>query len=117
MKDLVLWWIGDGTSLIVRYILLAAVWFAGILINTKKQSFAGWMILCLWGAVALAAAVGPVWMALVDKNQYVGMEAFTGLAYAVYALEGFFAGLVYAVLMAWTIAHTCNWKSGRRDNI
>ena len=52
MKDLVLWWIGDGTSLIVRYILRAAVWFAGILINTKKQSFAGWMILCLWGAVA-----------------------------------------------------------------
>lgn len=115
MKDLVLWWIGDGASLLVRYILLAAVWLVGILINTKKQSFAGWMLLCLWGAVALAAAVGPVWMAFADKNPYVGMEAFTGLAYAIYALEGFFAGMVYIVLMVHTIVYTCLWKNSRTD--
>lgn len=110
MIELALWWCGDNAlALILRYVLIAFVWLAGMILNKRKKSrILGWLLL-LWGLLGLTLAAAPIWLGVCGHVPTGGAH---GLAWAIFGLLGFIAGLIYIVLTVWTIALAFPKKRG-----
>lgn len=104
MTELALWWCGDDTIVVIgRYFLVALVWLAALFFNRRKRSLVLYGCLWLYGLAALMLAAAPALLHVYNKVPTAGI---TGFVNAILALIGFFAGLVYFVLLAWTIGST-----------
>lgn len=109
MKELATLWLGSGVdSLAVRYVLIAALWLAALLINWKKQSCIAWVVVCLWGIAAMVLAASTIWV--------VHLPGHGGLFSGIVLFVGICAEATFACLMVCTVVFMCMRKCSPKRN-